>query len=478
MSQVTIPKSNSKVNEVQNVIHQNGKLFLKTFLIDDTLNKLGWKMDPSYIDRYINTAIGRPAILNQIHYHPLEYNHIVGANSPDPYIQAQEPYRIGTIKQLYQGSIPHSWSALIEITDPRVVKAYEDGSLKIPRYVSPAVYELNPSANPSKEIKDYEFLHLAFVDTPAFGTVKANIRGECKGTEQICMNHLAQAAIDTSIHDCNFCPVAELNKFTNTLDASVDANSSYVTTDTKSIHPELSSNNSTNENKQIDAPISQQPTQEVKATTTAVAVPETNKEQAEIRSPIKVVQTPTQTEVTNTNKEENKPEDQQQQASTLKVEISATEELKQQLEILSKELAELKADKEAREKAEIQTREQAKRSLIEKYVTPDSVNGNEEERERRIKAFMNIPTEELEYFLSTHYILPAAESPCSGKVKQAGVKRVTDYSKKEVPAQTTNNTNVKQAGIMIDEETEHRLKTMSKFITMGLSSSNAGSRFS
>lgn len=464
-------------NEVTDVIHKNGKLFLKTFLIDDTLNKLGWKMDPNYIDKYINTAIGRPAILNQIHFHPLEFNHIK-SGSIASYIQAQEPYRIGTIKQLFPSSIPHNYSALIEITDPRIVKAYEDGSLKIPKYVSPAVYELNPSLT-NKEIQDYEFLHLAFVDEPAYGTVKANVKGDCHGTEQTCMNHLAQAAI---VSECNFCPVSELNKFTNTLDLSTSNSNTGITTDSSHIRSNPKQDYShmtelnTSENKtQIDAPTSQQPsqTQEVKAVANTPVI-ETNKE-AEIRSPIKVQtpQTQTQaqeTEVTKQQQTESKPEE-------LKVQVSASEELKQQLDILSKELAELKADKLNREKAEAEHKEHTKRELIEKYVTPDSCNGNEEDRERRIKAFMSmdIPIAELEHFLDTHYILP--ESPCSqAKVKQAGLnRRVTDYSKKEVPQSATDSARVKQAGIPLDEEQIRKAKKLDQF--MSISSSNSGSRF-
>lgn len=442
MSQVTTK------NEVLDVIDKNGRLFLKTFLIDDTTNKLGWKMNPDSLDKYINSAIGRPAILNAIHYHPLEFNHIKAA-SFEPFISAQEPYRVGTIKQIYPATIPHSYDALIEITDPRLVEAYHKGELKIPRYVSPAVYDLHPSDG--KEINDYEFLHLAFVDEPAYGIIKANVKGECHGTEQTCMNHLAQAA---EIPTCNICPVAEFNKFQNTI-----PNSSYLTSNTQKEHSTM--NDNTTESKPVEAPNSQPTVQtEVKPTpTVAETKVETGNEKG---APIQVVQPPNP-EVT---KEEVKPNN--------KVEIDAAElqQLREHCESFKATLAELKADKEAREKAEAEHKEHTKRELIEKYVTPDSTNGNEEERERRIKAFMNIPIEELEYFLQTHYILP--ESPCNqAKVKQAGVnRRVTDYSKKEVPA-TDNISQVKQAGIL-DEDIQKAKRLMQFF---SVSSQIQGSRF-
>lgn len=442
-------------NQVHDVIEKNGKLFLKTFLIDDTTNKLGWKMNADALDNYINTAIGRPAILNSIHFHPLEFNHIK-ADQFDPYIKAQEPYRIGTIKHIYEGSVPHSYDALIEITDPRLVEAYHKGELKIPRYVSPAVYELNPSVD-SKEIKDYEFLHIAFVDEPAFGMLKANVKGDCTGTQDTCMNHLAQASV-ADIPDCNFCPVEEFNKFQNTI-----VNSSYLNSDAKREHKALSQDN-TND-KPVEVQTSQPTTQtEVKAVAnTPVAVTETKTETvAENRAPIKVVQ-PT-SEIT---KEEAKPANNN---NKIEIEASELQSLREQLASLSTSLTELKADKEAREKSEVEHKEHTKRQLIEKYVTVDSANGNEEERERRIKAFMNIPIEELEHFLETHYILPT-ESPCS-KVKQASnSRRVTDYSKKEVPK---SDNNVKQAGI--PDEDIQRAKRLVQFI--GFSSSNSGGRFS
>jgi hypothetical protein len=101
---------------------------------------------------------------------------------------------------------------------------------------------------------------------------------------------------------------------------------------------------------------------------------------------------------------------------------------------------------------------------------------------------MNIPDiKELEYFLDTHYVMPAADSPCGkagpGSVKQGGLPsqsrkgRVTDYSSKELPQTgNNNNPNIKQAGIQVDEQAQRRAKTLVSFV--GLSSSNAGGRFS
>src|SRR5262249_50089483 len=75
------------------------------------------------------------------------------------------------------------------------------------------------------------------------------------------------------------------------------------------------------------------------------------------------------------------------------------EEFQKKIEQLTSTISELKADKEQREKTELENKEKSKRELIEKYVTSDTCSGNEEERERRIKGFMHLPVEELEYFL-------------------------------------------------------------------------------
>lgn len=146
-------------NTVKDFLHKNGSLYLKMFPSDDTMNELGWKMHPEYLGKHVNNAIGKPAILNSIHFHPIEFNQI---RSDNP-------------------GLPHTYDALIEITDPKLLKAYDEDTLDIPKYVSPAVWSHNPSEN---EIKDYDLLHIAFVDKPEFGIVKANVKGNCKGEDQ------------------------------------------------------------------------------------------------------------------------------------------------------------------------------------------------------------------------------------------------------------------------------------------------------
>ena len=84
-----------------------------------------------------------------------------------------------------------------------------------------------------------------------------------------------------------------------------------------------------------------------------------------------------------------------------------------------------------------------KRELIEKYVTPASCSGNEEDRAQRIKALMYIPTEDLEDILKLHYILPTEQNEGQQQEQEVNQsqsvtqsqqpRRVTDFNRDKIP---------------------------------------------
>lgn len=225
-------------------------------MLDDSVNQANWGIKTEYIAKHINRFVGRPFILTADRNHPPEfygairedYNDLPG--TINRYLHAQEKYRIGTIKKvepfpdtgigsaatagsttssnsaLRDSLAPSSsanhqrgWFAYIEITDPVAISAFKAGH--IPKYVSPTVFRLNHEEKPD-QTTDFEPLHLAAVDRPAYGFDKAGIRGSCYGDVVTCSNQLQQASPGI-VPDCGFCIRGTLEGLTNRF-----TNSSFV----------------------------------------------------------------------------------------------------------------------------------------------------------------------------------------------------------------------------------------------------------
>jgi hypothetical protein len=444
------------VPQVTDVQLKDNNLYLKVWLIDDSINQLGFGIKRDYVGKHVNSVIGKPAILNQAHFHPLEFNDIQEETVTSPevakrniakYLEAQKRYEVFKVKSvepiypkdgLKQGGLDGlgaiGYNAYLEGTDDKIIQAYKNGTLRIPRYVSPSIYKINPE-DKRDAIGDYEFLHIAFVDEPAYGTQVANVKGECLGTEQKCITQLAQASV--------FCPVKELENVKNVFVASINdkENSSY-----SSFHDKLKADtvlvDENNSNQQvisepkpatgvIEPKTVEQKTVEVvnkQPVQQPVAVVEEKKEQVEIK----------------TDNKDN--------------EIS---ELKNQVKEALNALKELKDYNDSQIKNSEEAKTKSKRDLIIKYVTKDTAS-NEEEWQKRIGTLMHIPDAELEDFLKVHYVVE--ETPCSKSkgLKQGGVNRaprVTDFNEK--PAIKA----VEQAGIPEVETQAKRVLQFSRLIS-------------
>jgi hypothetical protein len=439
--------------EITAVQEKDGKLYLKAFLIDSSKNKLGWGIRPDYLPKYIGTAIGKPAILNQTHYHPLEFNDIQEETVTSPevaqrniakYLEAQKRYELFTIKSIEQASQglenTDGYVAYLESTDPRIIDAYKNGTLKIPRYVSPSIYKKQPR-DPRDAITEFEFLHLAFVDEPAFNAQVANIKGECLGTEQKCITQLAQASL--------FCSFKEMENVKNVLSASELANSSLVS---KAIINEGITLTEENSN-----PIS--------------TSPNPNQQQTQTVAPTPVVEQPkpVQTEVVNKAPVQVPVVEKKEEKVESKTEDN-NNEIKEQLKLALQKINELTEYKDNQIKNSEESKVKAKRELIESYVTKDTAE-SEEEWQRRINFLMAtpLPHEELEHFLKIHYEM---DTPCSQKgLKQASIptpKRVTDFNKDKVEQKKS----VESASL---EDTTRAQRVME--FTSVISSNKSGGRY-
>jgi len=74
------------------IFEDNGKFYIKAFLLDSSVNQNDWGVDLSTLDANINSYIGKPLVLQDDFEHPNS-----GDSNYDHVIQYQEKFRIGNI---------------------------------------------------------------------------------------------------------------------------------------------------------------------------------------------------------------------------------------------------------------------------------------------------------------------------------------------------------------------------------------------
>jgi hypothetical protein len=141
------------------VSESNNRLFVKAFLIDNSLNINNWRVTKASIERNINSFIGKPLVLTQDYNHPSPNEG--NPESLDHWLQYQETFRVGTIIDIttkQHPSIPDAktYHAIIEVTNPDVKQALHDN--KVPVYVSPAIAEMT-AGNPKTAFHSWEHCH-------------------------------------------------------------------------------------------------------------------------------------------------------------------------------------------------------------------------------------------------------------------------------------------------------------------------------
>lgn len=430
--------------QVTDAFQQNERYYVKLFLIDDSTNKNKWGIKSEYLGKHIDKFKGKPLLLTPDIWHPHEFDHYQeDPTNPqkniEEYRRLQEPYIIGNIieigKNIKQGSTSLEYNALVEITNEKAIEQFKQG--RLPLYVSPSIYRLN-TQDADDSIGDYEPIHVAIVDAPAYGTHKANIRGQCAGTQGTCSKLLAQAGVS--------CVTKTLSQIKNIFNAT-QMNSSF-------------SNKMDNSNVKImvDENQNNQVSDNVTVTTTTPdgnqVVEQKQQEQvqkSENRSPINppVSPIPEPKAINPPGSEEQREESEESEAEAkLKAKYDAKfAELESKLNKLNEFQSNL--EKKAQETAAL-----AKRTKIDSAL-PKDYAGSNEAREEAISKFMNIPDAELEFVLNNF----VAETPCSKAVKQAGFRapRVSDF----IAEKETNNKNVKQAGT--SSQDIEMLQTMLEF---------------
>ena len=96
----------------------NGKLFIKSFLLDDTLNLNRWGVTKEALLNNLNTFLGKPFVLTPGFDHP-------NAESGDDLLISQEAFRVGDIIEVGIDSRSGKAFAVSEITDSGAVEVLD-----------------------------------------------------------------------------------------------------------------------------------------------------------------------------------------------------------------------------------------------------------------------------------------------------------------------------------------------------------------
>lgn len=490
--------TNVNAPHVTDVFEQNGRLYLKTFLIDDTVNLAKWGIKPEFISKHINRFVGRPFILTASRTHPPEfygairedYNDLSG--TINRYLQAQEKYRIGTIKKVepHPPDSPSSiesvtgselgehqvnrtrdqksgWFAYIEITDPAAITAFKGGA--IPKYVSPTIFRLKHEERPD-ETTDFEPLHLAAVDIPAYGFDKAGIRGSCEGDLVSCSKQLQNAS--AAVEDCGFCIKGTLEGFTQRF-----SNSSFVNSGVKQA-------SDLTENKQDSVPAptysatsAPTTTGDVVRVTTTANTTDSNTKPIEPNKtgegqPFTKVEAP-KVEPTVQEKEEPKKEDH----STKKADsdskdkdkqttnTSQVDELTKQVQALLQEVNGLKSYKEGQEKTAQEQKDSARRAKIEDKI-PESYANSPEERKKAIDVLMKYDNDEQLDYVLNNFVAPTVNAANNNKSRTVAPKsnKLTDYGSAKASPQSQQQQSVQQASVGFDIAKMRRICAMTDIV--------------
>lgn len=462
---------------VAEVFEDKNKLFLKVFLLNADVNRANWGIKKEYIPKHVDKFVGRPFILTADRNHPkyedvkIDYNNIQGTIGQ--LLQHQERYRIGTIRKVEPvlSAASDSWAAYVEVTDPTAISAFKAGY--IPKYVSPTIFRLNP-AEPPEVTTDYEPLHLAAVDFPAYGVNKAGIRGSCSGDLVTCSNALASASVP--IEDCGFCIKGTLEGFTNVY-------SSLVTNPVNQASVNLSVNSTNNaESQQPTQQPQTQQSQQQPSSVPAVEVPTTTTplqpkpEGAPFEVPKKVEAVkveevkpaegnrPGQVGSSNESNKSNSSN------SANKDEVAT---LRATVEALLSQVNELKSFRENSEKTEAEKKIAAKRGKIESFIPENYAHSNKEERTKAVEYLMRFDDgPELDYIMQK-FVSPVTmkEQQQKEAIKQGSIsnittraaagKRLTDYA-----AASPNDNNSQQAAVAQAATTNFDIKRFQRIVSM------------
>lgn len=437
--------------------------YLKVFLVDDSINAAKWRIKTDYIPKHIDKFVGRPFILTKEHYHPLEFDSLnIDYNdvpsTVNKLLETQDKYKIGTIRKVERSINPAqaaygaTWNAYVEITDPVAIQAFKNGYT--PRYVSASIFRLNQNESP-QETTDFEPLHLAAVDNPAYGVHKAGVRGACQGNLGKCSKQLAQASEGYSSF-VNSNPTERTVNLTN--DNAEQQQQPNVTQHQTGTTPPADNAQS----PQIQSQPTPQPQPQIIRPVSGNTAPfEVQKPQEQPKPTV----------------EQPQPQQPQQQQNI--IQDMAT--LITKYEALLNRVNELETFKQTTQKTEEETKTAAKRTKIENAIPVDYA-GSPDERTKAIENLMKFPDgPELDYFLQKFVtpltIKPVEQASEQNKTSFMRAKRVTDYAATTTKPGNNNKKAVAQASIDPNNVDLTRLRRICSMTDIVSNTSVQGGRF-
>jgi hypothetical protein len=183
------------------------RLFLVYYALDSSLNLNGWNVSPGSLDKNIRSFVGKPVVLKQKDHYNLNdipqtgnFVHPVLKNANlEENLNYQQQFAVGRINNVSLNP-QKGWRFDVEITDPQMKQAFKSNTFaaKYPRYVSPQIATFPDrfpgESNNNTNIEHWQGIHLAFVDYPAYGFQKTDVKGQCYGSEQMCEIQLRSAS--------------------------------------------------------------------------------------------------------------------------------------------------------------------------------------------------------------------------------------------------------------------------------------------
>lgn len=242
MEQETAKVTLASEKPITKFTNERGKLFVKAFLIDSSVNLNQWAVTEESISRNINTFIGKPLVLTKDFDHPG-----TDQDTLKHWLKFQEDFRVGTIINISSKHNPNTgttaYHAVIEVTDSALKDSLQNND--VPHYVSPAIAQPVQTANlsPAEAISEWTGIHLAIVDEPAYGVKKAAITETCGGDREGCLLQLMKAR-----HECDFCHYEALKEYRVRVLSASATNTSHAQKNT------LFTNNRMSQLESIDSP--------------------------------------------------------------------------------------------------------------------------------------------------------------------------------------------------------------------------------
>ena len=169
------------------------KYFVKFFLLDASLNLNKWGVTKTALLKNLDTFIGKPFIVTEDYGHP-------NAASGDDLLTIQERFRVGDIISVGWDQEKQTAYGVAKINKTWAKEAIQNGDVN---FVSPSIVfgtDDEVQRNGEAIIINFEGAHVAAVSEPAYGVLKAQIKGKCSGSENSCLPQLArvQASVERS----------------------------------------------------------------------------------------------------------------------------------------------------------------------------------------------------------------------------------------------------------------------------------------